>query len=380
MIKQYEKKDGTKWWYFKAYLGVDSVTGKRIYTTRRGFKTKKEAKYALAALELEAKNNKYRPEKNYTFDQVKDLWLKQYKDTVRETTFIRVNFLFDKTISKDFGSKKIQTIRVTYCQEVANKWKQDHSVYKQLKSYTSKVFDHAIKLNILTNNPMKEVEFSKGERTKKNKERIKFYEKEELQDFLEVCKKDRFPLTFPLFRLLGFSGIRKGEILALTWKDIDFNTKMLDVNKTLVRNSKNELVVTDPKTDNSIRKISLDDITLGILKKWRLDQRKYLLSFGINSIKPDQIVFSSQNNNYIDLTRPNRILSRLCKKNGFNDITIHGFRHTHCSLLFEAGLSIKQVQERLGHKDIQTTMNIYAHVTKKQKDIAAEKFSTYMNF
>ncbi|EME7138811.1 tyrosine-type recombinase/integrase, partial [Enterococcus faecium] len=68
------------------------------------------------------------------------------------------------------------------------------------------------------------------------------------------------------------------------------------------------------------------------------------------------------------------------KKYNFNDITIHGFRHTHCSLLFEAGLSIKEVQERLGHSDIHTTMNIYTHVTKKQKERAADKFAAYLNF
>ena len=79
-------------------------------------------------------------------------------------------------------------------------------------------------------------------------------------------------------------------------------------------------------------------------------------------------------------TNPDQKLDRIIKKNELKRITIHGFRHTHCSLLFEAGASVKEVQDRLGHSDIQTTMNIYAHVTEKAKEKTAEKFAKYVNF
>ena len=79
-------------------------------------------------------------------------------------------------------------------------------------------------------------------------------------------------------------------------------------------------------------------------------------------------------------TKPNQKLDRILKKNELKRITVHGLRHTHCSLLFEAGLPIQEVKERLGHPDIQTTMNIYAHVTEKAKEKTAEKFAAYVNF
>ncbi|HEC2208251.1 TPA: tyrosine-type recombinase/integrase, partial [Staphylococcus delphini] len=75
----------------------------------------------------------------------------------------------------------------------------------------------------------------------------------------------------------------------------------------------------------------------------------------------------------------NKALYNICKLQ-FKCIKIHGFRHTHCSLLFEVGLSIQEVQDRLGHGDIKTTMDIYAHVTEKQRDQVAEKFANYINF
>ena len=77
-------------------------------------------------------------------------------------------------------------------------------------------------------------------------------------------------------------------------------------------------------------------------------------------------------------TKPNQKLDRILKKNELKRITVHGLRHTHCSLLFEAGLPIQEVKERLGHSDIKTTMNIYTHVTKKAKEKSAEKFAAYI--
>ncbi|WP_270290171.1 site-specific integrase [Enterococcus casseliflavus] len=379
MIKQYTKKDGSKWWMFKAYLGIDPGTGKKLYTTRRGFKTQKEAKIAKARLETEAQDNKYAPEKNYTFIDIQELWYEEYKHTVRESTLSRVSFLFKKNIFPCFGKKKISSFTVAYCQKTVNKWKAEYSTYKALKTYTTAVFDYAVRMNVIVSNPMKDVYITKGNARKKE-DKIKFYEAEELKEFLEVAKKDKFPLSYPLFRLLAFTGIRKGEALALTWQDIDFENKILTINKTIARNTKNELVTNQPKTETSNREISLDDTTIEVLKKWRQDQRKYLLSHGHNSLRPNQIIFSSKNNNYLDPLRPNNIQKRLCRESGLKDITIHGFRHTHCSLLFEAGLSIQEVQSRLGHSDIQTTMNIYAHVTKKQKDSSAQRFANYINF
>lgn len=379
MIKQYQKKNGEKAWYFKTYLGIDPLTGKKRYTTKRGFKTQKEAKIALARLEVLATDKKLVKDNNYTFTQVKDMWIEQYKPTVRESTYLRVKFLFDKNISTFFGNKKIQNYNIAYCQEAINKWKEQYSTYKALKCYTSAVFDYAKKMNLIKENPMKEVTFSKGERKQKNT-KLKYFEKEELQDFLECCQKDKFPITYSLFRVLAFTGIRKGEALALTWDDVDFFNKTLEINKTITRNSDNKFISTPPKTNTSIRKISLDNETLNILKAWKTQQKRYLLAHGQHAKTKNQIIFSSKNNNYIDITRPNIILSRICKEHNFNDITIHGFRHTHCSLLFEAGLSIKEVQERLGHSDIHTTMNIYTHVTKKQKERSADKFAAYLNF
>lgn len=379
MIKKYQKKNGDTAYMFKAYLGIDPLTGKKMSTTRRGFKSSQEAKIALARLKVDVKDNKYTPEKNYTFTQIKDLWIRQYKHTVKESTYQRVKFLFDKNISEKFSDKRISKYTVPYCQNTINEWKENYATYRALKSYVSKVFDFAIKMNVLTDNPMTYVSFSTGKNSLETKKEV-YLEADELKKFLAYCENDSFPLTFPFFRLLAFTGIRKGEALALTWNDVDFKDRQLTINKTAALDEKNKVVATSPKTPSSNRTISLDQRTVDILRQWRKDQRKYLLAYGQNAMQPNQLVFASKNNNYIALTRFNNVLTRICDNHDFPRLKIHGFRHTHCSLLFEAGLSVKEVQDRLGHSDVQTTLNIYTHVTKKQKDVVAEKFSNYVNF
>ena len=92
------------------------------------------------------------------------------------------------------------------------------------------------------------------------------------------------------------------------------------------------------------------------------------------------MIFASSKNSYKSLDQPWKWLSKIIRANKLKKITVHGFRHSHASALFSAGASIKEVQERLGHEDVQTTMNVYTHVTAKQNKNAVDKLSSYLNF
>ena len=138
------------------------------------------------------------------------------------------------------------------------------------------------------------------------------------------------------------------------------------------------MIFQTPKTSTSIREIPLDDETISILKHWRKQQNTRLLRFGQNSLSDDQLLFTTLDNEVLDIDYPNRTLKKLIQDNGLKKITVHSFRHTHCVLLFEAGASIKQVQTRLGHKDSNVTMNIYNHVTKNKSNETASLFANFM--
>lgn len=117
---------------------------------------------------------------------------------------------------------------------------------------------------------------------------------------------------------------------------------------------------------------------INLLLKWRNYQREFFIGRGINVNSPEQLVFTSLNNHYMTDAYLRRIVKRITKKCNLPHITIHGFRHTHCSLLFEAGIDMHNVKNRLGHSDIQTTMNIYTHVTKTERTKTADLFSDFM--
>ncbi|MGE7920008.1 site-specific integrase [Viridibacillus sp. NPDC093762] len=97
-----------------------------------------------------------------------------------------------------------------------------------------------------------------------------------------------------------------------------------------------------------------------------------------NTLQPQQLVFSNEVNEFLQPTKTRKWLEYILNKYKLPKIITHGFRHTHCSLLFEAGVSIKEVQDRLGHSDVQTTLNIYAHVSEKAKDEAISKLENFM--
>lgn len=152
------------------------------------------------------------------------------------------------------------------------------------------------------------------------------------------------------------------------------------INKALARGEDNQLYVKATKTKGSTRTIKIDKVTLDILEVWKKRQKQEYLKLGINTLNPNQLIFSNEHNEYLQPTKTRKWIIQVQEKYNLEKITTHGLRHTHCSLLFEAGATIKEVQVRLGHTDVKTTMNIYTHVTEKAKEISAEKFANYMNF
>lgn len=126
------------------------------------------------------------------------------------------------------------------------------------------------------------------------------------------------------------------------------------------------------------RTITMDNKTMDLLKLWKREQAEKYLELGFNTTKKNQLVFPNKKN---DLHEPNKTypwLKRVLDKYDLEPIATHGLRHTHCSLLFEAGATIKEVQVRLGHRDVKTTLDIYTHVTKQAQAGTIEKFDNYV--
>lgn len=381
-IKKYTKKDGSKAYMFNLYLGTDPVTGKQRRTTRRGFRTMAEAKTALSRLELEVMENGLPTSKRkiMTFEEVYKMWFEQYKTTVKESTAYTQNNIINVQILPYFGSLRVDKIDTAFCQKQVNR------IFKNLKNYnntinlTRQILDYAKVMKQIKTNPMNDVIIPKKQKTLDDTDnQVNFYTKEQLKTFLETLKKHATYQMYVVFRVLAFTGMRKGELAALKWSDVDFNNGTITIDKTVAIDSNGGLHIQAPKTRKSIRTISVDNTTLNALETWKNELRKELFKQGKNIDKGDGFIFHRNNGNFIN-KYIDQFLPSFLRKYDLPQIKPHGFRHTHASLLFESGASIKEVQDRLGHENIKTTMDIYTHVTKSAREKTAEKFAKYIDF
>lgn len=381
-IEKYKLSDGSIRYLFKIYLGLDPLTGKELRTTRRGFKTQKEAELALARMKLEIANGTYKKTQAETYKDLYDLWVEQYENTVEESTYTKTLGIFRNHILPALGSYKVEKMNVEVCQKHVNEWFGKLKNFRMVKAYAAKVMDFAIKRGYIQTNPFSFVDMPKPKKVFSDIEENQsenFYTREQLVEFLSCLKKENNVKAYTLFRLLSFSGMRKGEALALRWTDLNFKDNEIKISKAISRGKENQLYLKTTKT-GTIRTIKMDEQTMQILKEWKKQQQQELLILGFNSLNNNQLVFSNSMNEYLQPTKTRRWLVHIQDKYNLKRITTHGLRHTHCSLLFEAGASIKEVQDRLGHSDVKTTMDIYTHVTKKAKAEAIQKFENYINF
>ena len=379
-IFSYQNTKGT---FFKVrgYLGVDPLTGKQVNINKGGFNTKKEANNYLRKAILDLENSKYlvvKKEKKNTYQEAYEEWLEIYRNNVKESTLHKTMVVFRDHILPKFGKYKIDLISINSLQKQAYEWHSKYKNYKKMINYTFAVFNYAFRMGYISSNPKDKFIMPKKVQEQQDDD-LKYYTREELITLFKYLEKDATNEWFTFFRLLAYTGIRKGECLALTWNDIDFKNNTLTVNKTISVGLNNKQIIQDPKSFNSFRTISIDTKTMTILKKWKTEQASMLLKFGHNSMNKNQLLFSTASRNKMyTLSKPRTILKKVCDKNNFKFIHIHGFRHTHASLLFESGVTMESVKERLGHSDIQTTVNIYTHITQKNKDKTAKKFANYM--
>ncbi|KQL33339.1 site-specific integrase [Psychrobacillus sp. FJAT-21963] len=380
-IKSYKLENGNLRYEFPLYLGIDPLTGKQKRSSRSGFKTRKEAELALARIKLDVAKGTYHQKRAETYQEIYELWIKQYEKTVEESTFIKTISIFKNHILPAMGAYKIEKIHVDICQKHLDEWASKLKKFRMVKAYAAKVLNFAIKRGYIQTNPFAYVDLptniSKKFGGADEDEPENFYTREQLREFLSCLERENNHKAYVLFRLLAFSGMRRGEALALTWNDLDFTKNELRINKALSLGKDNRLYVKSTKTGVA-RTISMDPKTMAVLKEWKKKQKQEYLKLGFNISKPNGLVFSNEKNEFLQPTKLRKWIIQVQTKYKLSIITTHGLRHTHCSLLFEAKVSLKEVQDRLGHSDIKTTMNIYAHVTKKAKEEAILKFSDYV--
>lgn len=377
-IDKYTKKDGSTAYMFNAYICRDEK-GKNVYRRRRGFKTKKQAQIALAKLlEDIEKNGLHNKEVVLTFKDLYDKWLAQHRLNVKPSTIALNRRFVEGHVLPYLGDCKLDSITVLQCQNLVNKWyEQGYKQYTYFRKVAAQIMRYGEAMELMKSNPMSKTIVP---RMKEEEKKLQYYTKEQLSYFFDRLKDFGNFKQLAFFRLLAFTGCRKSELLSLQWKDLDFKNDCVNIGKTLATDEFNQIIIQTPKTASSTRSISLDKETLHIMTKWRTMQRMDYLRLGFNTSSDDQYIFTNERNELYYPQVVNDWLKYLIKKYDLPKITPHHFRHTHASLLLQAGVPVKEVSERLGHKDVKITLEIYSHVMPEEAEKTASKFANFVGF
>jgi integrase len=196
---------------------------------------------------------------------------------------------------------------------------------------------------------------------------------EELKTFLEALDGHRLE---HLFKFAAFTGMRRGEVLGLTWRSIDWQRKQVSVSQSIGKVA-GKVVVTTPKTSAGRREVELDEATSELLHKVKQEQEANKELLGLERFGSGY-VFCNPDGTTLYPERITRVFSELVSKLGLPAIPFHGLRHTHATILLSLGVPAHVVSARLGHSGVTITLSTYAHVLPKQQGDAANKFANYL--
>ncbi|MCG1666665.1 site-specific integrase [Staphylococcus epidermidis] len=372
-------------WRYRISLGKNSETGKYEYISKTGFKRKSDAKHQAEMIERQLRNGEYIAPSSSTFKQVADDWLSQYANDVKVSS-VRAREKAIQHAIEHFNTKPIQTINKHDYQRFVDDMSTQYSknYVDSIVASTNMIFKYAHEMRLIKASPSEGIKRPKKkvsvEELEDSEIHKKFLEKDELFQFLEVAKNHHSPQnSFEVFTTLAYTGMRAGELLALKWSDIDFENNIISITKTYYNpnNNKKHYQILTPKTESSIGKISVDPHVIQLLKDYKVNVQD---TWKNELYVDNNFVFTDVNGYPLVIKKLSTWIQAIMKKTDITNkhISTHSFRHTHCALLIEAGVHIKEIQERLRHKDINTTMNIYARITNSYKKDASHKFSQLM--
>lgn len=372
------RKRGEKWSY---YFTIGIVDGKRKIKEKGGFRTKKEAQTALReALTLFETEHFITKETTYTLSEFIEYWF----DTVA-TTYLKYETLtlyrnvYKNHIVNEIGYVKINKITAIMLQDYFLKKQEQFNcnsnvgTVKVIKNILNNVYKLALKQNIIKINPMTQVEFKNKKETLKKD--LKVIPENELKEIKKAIQNTRYYIPYIIAL---HTGVRRGEILGLTWEDVDFENNRISINKALQYQKNVGLVLVGTKTKSSIRNFKMTNRLTQELKSHYLNFQTSKEYYGSLYHQEYNFICCNEDGTPIHPTRFSTFFINLFKRLGYK-YSFHDLRHTHATMLHEAGANLKVIQERLGHSNIRTTMNIYSHMTTTLEDEAVDKFNKKFN-
>lgn len=327
-------------------------TGQRKRKKKIGFKTRRDALTFEESFKSKASGSTM-----MTFGELYELYMEDAKVRLKPTTYRNKEYIISLKVLpffKDLPLASItpatirkwqnQLLSTTYARE-KSQLHYTQTYLKTINNQVSAIFNFAVKYYHLPQNPARLC----GSIGKKRSDRINFWTLDEFRAFITVYKDDI--LYYTIFMILFWTGMREGELLALTAADFNFNTNTISITKSYSRLNGQDLIQ-KPKTSKSIRTITIPPFLCSIVQT-------YMNSiYGLH--KHDRL-FPITKHSIL------RYLHNGSQKAGVKKIRVHDLRHSHASFLVDQGFSPLVIKERLGHENIETTLNTYSHLYPSQQ-------------
>lgn len=368
-------KRGDQWYY---YFNTGKVDGTYKKVCRKGGKTKVEAEKALRKVLEEFENTGVsRADSSISVSDYFDYWYENYvMINCKYNTQQAYKIVIENHIKPAFGINKLKTLSPALLQEFINKKYRNGFSRSSIDNFYG-VLSGALKAAVypyqyIKENPLQYVKLPKEDKIKEDEENLKIIS---IEDFNKII--NRFPQGSSFYvplQIAFHTGIRAAEVCGLTWDCIDLDNKTLKVEKILISKGKGIFEFGTPKTKSSNRTITIGNTLVTILKKHKTYQNENKLKYG-QYYKKSDFVCTKENGESIT-TDTLKYLSRVVNYELGINFNFHSLRHTHATMLLEADANIKDIQGRLGHSNIATTMDTYSHRTKKMKNNTVDIFES----
>ena len=230
----------------------------------------------------------------------------------------------------------------------------------------------ATRKRLLPFNPADSVDLPKVERHENGAGDLRTWTRSELDVFLEHVRDERL---FPMWRLAAWTGMRRGELAGLTWRDVDLESGTIAVRRARVKVAPDDVRESGPKTPGSRRRVELDDETTAALAAWR-ERREQERSAWPGEWPDHDLVFTLQDGCPLHPDYFSRAFRTHVKRAGLPTLRLHDLRHTHATLMLASGVPVKVVSERLGHATPAFTMAVYQHVLPGQQREAVQRLAS----
>lgn len=357
-------------------LGRDPATNKRKQQWVSVKGTKKDAEKRLAELLYQIDNGTYMKPGKTTLAEYLDNWLKNYViPNLSPRTAEGYESIVSKHLVPALGKITLTALKPEHIQRYYTD-KLEKGRYNGKGGLNPQTVRHhhmalhcaleiAVKWGLIARNPADAVTPPHAKRKE-----IHTMSETDISKFLEAAKETPY---YELFYLALFTGMRRSELLALRWSDVDLEQGQLSVNRSLHYLRDKSLVFRLPKTSKGRRLIALTPSTVKVFRDFKDSQTVQRL-LSENILLEEDLVFSNIDNKPLLPDTISHAWTKLVKRSGLKDVRLHDARHTHASLMLKQGIHPKIVQERLGHASIQITLDTYSHVAPGLQAAAAMKF------